>query len=314
MDTTMLKGDSIQALMQLVRRMFLEIHTCVPGEIISFDREKQTAVVKSCIRNTIISEDGQVSYVDNPQIIDVPVFFPHSTSSGFSITYPVAEGDQCLLFFSERSYDNWLISGSIQNPIESREPRSHQYNDAFALVGISPYVSSITDFIENSIEIRNSDRKVRISLNDDQIQIFNDKIEILLEKDQLTCSYKYSNKNAIIQIDRDGNINLSTNNNINVSGSTVNCSADYVDVIGKTISCLGHDINVTGYSGTVVFQKQLSIDCPTILIDGNVQIGGEIYAQTYLVGPDPNQEVGVIAGNDKRITRPDIYNKEDTDG
>ena len=42
MDTTMLKPGSAQALMQLVRRMLLEVNTAIPGEIIAFNPALQT--------------------------------------------------------------------------------------------------------------------------------------------------------------------------------------------------------------------------------------------------------------------------------
>ena len=305
MDTTMLKGGSIQALMQLVRRMFLEIHTCIPGEIIAFDKDKQIATVKSCIRNTSIDENGETSWIEPPQIVDVPVVFLQSQTKGFSFTYPVEPGDQCLLFFSERSYDNWLEYGSVQNPSETGIPRSHQYNDAFALVGISPLVSSIEDFQVDGMEIRNKDRSVRFSLTDDNITLRNNRVELTLYKDNFVTKLEDGSGKTIasIIIDKDGNINLFSEKNVNVTGDTVN-------VVGNTVTCTAEEVDVTGSTGNIVFTDVLNITCPNIIITGDVLLDGELFAKTYMVGSDPQQTVGVIASyNDTRIERNGVDDK-----
>lgn len=305
MDTTMLKGGSIQALMQLVRRMFLEIHTCIPGEIIAFDSEKQLATVRSCIRNTMIDENGETTWIDSPQIIDVPVVFLQSQTRGFAITCPVEPGDQCLLFFSERSYDNWLEYGSVQNPAENGVPRSHQYNDAFALVGISPLVSSIQDFQTDGVEIRNKDRSIRFSLTDTAITLRNNKVVLVLNKDNFITKLEDENGNdvASIVIDKDGNINITSLKNVNISGDTVNVTAN-------TATCTAHEVDVTGATGNIVFTDVLNITCPNIIITGDVLLDGELFAKTYMVGSNPDQTVGVIASyNDERIERNGVNDK-----
>lgn len=171
MDTTMLKPGSAQALQQLIRRMFLEVNTAIPGEVVSFNETKQTATVKPCIRGTVITNKGETEYTDQPEIIEVPVIFPYSTSTGFAITYPVASGDQCLLLFSQRSFDNWLKNGSVQNPSENGEPRSHQYSDAIAIVGMIPNGNTIENFQTSGIEIRDKSRSTVVSLTEGTIQI-----------------------------------------------------------------------------------------------------------------------------------------------
>jgi len=298
MDTTMLKAGSVQALMQLVRRMFLEIHTCIPGEIIAFDKEKQIATVKGCIRNTVIDKNGRTAWVECPQIENVPVIFLQSQTKGFSFTCPVEPGDQCLLFFSERSYDNWLEFGSIQNPIETGMPRSHQYNDAFALVGISPLVSSIEDFQVDGLELRNKDRSIRFSLTDNNITLRNNKVELTLYKDNFITKLEddLGETIASIVIDKDGNINLFSKKNVNVTGDTV--------------SVVGNEVDISGSTGNVTFTDVLNITCPNIIITGDVLLDGELFAKTYMVGADPQQTVGVIASyNDTRIERDGVDDK-----
>lgn len=304
MDLTMLKKDSIQALIQLVRRMFLEIHTCIPGEIIAFEAETQLATVKSCIRNIVIDENNRKDFIEPPEIVNVPVIFLQSQKSGFSFTYPVRAGDQCLLFFSERAYDSWLKLGSVQNPAIIGPPLAHQYNDAFALVGIAPLVSSIEDFDLDSMELRNKDRSVRFSLNDNSIVIHNNKVEVILNKDNFITKLndEEGNPKAFISIDKDGNINIEGN---------------IVNVTGNTINAKGSEVNITGNTGNIIFNPEdgtglLNITCPNIIVTGDLLLDGELYAKTYMVGPSPYEKVGVIAGNDERIERDNIWDKPGT--
>lgn len=310
MDTTMLRGDSIQALMQLVRRMFLEIHTCIPGEIVAFDKNMQLATVKSCIRTLSIDEKGNKEYIDPPQVIDVPVVFLQSQTNGFSFTYPVNTGDQCLLFFSERSYDQWLELGSVQNPSETGAPLSHQYTDAFALVGISPLVSSIQDFQDGMMELRNRDRSVRFSLSDDTIVVHNNRVEVILNKDNFITKIDDGSGTTLasITINKDGDIKLYT-------VGKISAEADTVDVTANTVSCLGRElVDVSGSTCNVTFSDVINITCPNIIITGDILVDGELYAKTYMVGPDPNERVGVIAGNDTRIERDNVWDKPDSQG
>lgn len=158
MDITMLKSGSVQALMEMVRRMFLEINTSIPGEIVFFNPVLQTATIKPCVRSVTINQEGEKRTIDLPEILMCPVWFPYGNSSGFSMTYPVNPKDQCLIIFSQRSFDNWLIHGSIQDPAEKDRPRSHSYNDAIALVGLIPAPSAIPLFQSDGIEMRNKGR------------------------------------------------------------------------------------------------------------------------------------------------------------
>lgn len=67
-----------------------------------------------------------------------PIFMQGGTSSE---TWPLAVGDYCLLFVSERCFDNWYNGQDFLAPLDSRV---FDYSDCFALVGVNPLASALT--------------------------------------------------------------------------------------------------------------------------------------------------------------------------
>lgn len=66
-----------------------------------------------------------------PVFPDVPVINFLGGSS--SIQMPIAVGDDCILFISERCLDNWYFGNNNQKPLSNR---MFDYSDAVALVGL----------------------------------------------------------------------------------------------------------------------------------------------------------------------------------
>lgn len=302
MDTTMLKPGSAQALMQLVRRMLLEVNTAIPGEIIAFNPVLQTVTAKPCIKGTTITNEGQTVFVPLPQIIEVPVYFPFSTTTGFSLTYPVVPGDQCLLLFSQRSFDNWLTMGSVQDPSEPGEPRSHQYPDALALIGFSPNPLAIKDFqqagsgscLSNGIEIRSMTRNSYVKVMDEEVRIHEGKADIDIHTDGTMefSIHKDSVPNdglptmtgvTYLKIAPDGTTTLLTPNTLNVTSTNVN-------VISSVI-------NVTAASSVAV-TCPISTFIGNVKIDGNLVVTSNTQSNTYSVGSGDNTKPGATGSSD----------------
>ena len=97
----------VQQIKNTVQESLDGVHTCIPGEIVSFDAAKCTAIVKP--KGKFKRPDGQK--VDYPQIAQVPVHFQQSSSQESCICFPVKPGDGCLLLFSEQALDAWRSSG-----------------------------------------------------------------------------------------------------------------------------------------------------------------------------------------------------------
>jgi len=117
-----------------IKSALLDVHTALPGIIISFDPDTRTATVQPAIQRVFLSpESGEQAPTNLPPCVDVPVYFP--SGGGFELTFPVAAGDHCLLIFAERCIDSWFVAGQPAPPDDYRQ---HDLSDAFALVGVWP--------------------------------------------------------------------------------------------------------------------------------------------------------------------------------
>lgn len=137
-------NQTIQALTEMMRGEISNVHTCAPGKIISYSNG--ISVVQPSIKQKVTNSDS----LDYPVITNVPTYF--LGCEGRSITFPIKSGDDCLLFFAERSIDDWLLGG------ESDDPRKYDITDCFALVGMQKVRSHAND----AIEINHGSCKVRI--------------------------------------------------------------------------------------------------------------------------------------------------------
>lgn len=171
MDNSFLKNSDPAVLQQVIARALLDVNTSIPGTVKSFNPKNQTVVATPNIRMIQNKKDGTTKKLDMPDLIEVPCIFPYSITSDLSLTFPVSEGDQCLLIFSQRSIDNWHELGGIQDPVEDKYPRAHSLSDAIAILGLIPKSEAIKNFSSNTIEIRNKCRSVRIAVDSNKIEM-----------------------------------------------------------------------------------------------------------------------------------------------
>ena len=99
----------------LKQEIFASLHCALPGTVLSFDAERQTAEVQPAVKL------GSLLY---PVLSDVPVFMP--------VPFEVCPGDACLVVFADTEIDGWLETGEAQ---ETKSARKHSLSDGFAFVG-----------------------------------------------------------------------------------------------------------------------------------------------------------------------------------
>lgn len=150
-----LVDDVAAALRSHIEENNLDLHTCLPGHVVSFDSATQTAKVQPGIQR-IFAQKGPVNL---PELVDVPVCFPGGHD--WFLTFPVGSGDECILLFSERAIDFWWQNGGTQLPAEFR---THDLSDAFAIVGVNSKPHALTDLRTDGPEIRTRDGSHRLAL------------------------------------------------------------------------------------------------------------------------------------------------------
>lgn len=114
----------------LLRNELSDIHTCLPGVIVSYDG--QLATVRPGLDKLL----GNGQSLSAPQIVKVPVCWPVGDINGGKalITVPLKAGDNVLLNFSERCLESWL-TGSNGAP---DDPRQFDLSDCFATPMLRP--------------------------------------------------------------------------------------------------------------------------------------------------------------------------------
>lgn len=92
-----------QEIENTARAVVDEIHTALPGEIISFNASSGLAVVQP--NGKYVTSDGKtLSY---PTITEVPLVFPFCQQAGVGMAFPVNKGDSCVIIVSEVELDEW---------------------------------------------------------------------------------------------------------------------------------------------------------------------------------------------------------------
>lgn len=123
-------NEFMQNLRGVIRGELNTIHTALHGKILAHDPGSNRASVQPLGKFKV--EDGRA--LDYPVIANVPVCFPCSMGGGAGITFPLQEGDGCLLVFHETQMDDYLSGG------DSEDPRKYSLNDAICIPGLYPNV------------------------------------------------------------------------------------------------------------------------------------------------------------------------------
>lgn len=110
----------------------LDLHTAMPGTIVSYDASTQTATVQPGIRRSL---DDTLETL--PSIPNVPIAWP--AGGGMGLKFQLSAGDSVMLVFSEASFSTWRTSGQISDPSdESRHSLSYPLAFPFAREGLDP--------------------------------------------------------------------------------------------------------------------------------------------------------------------------------
>lgn len=133
--------------------------TAGPGIIQSFDPVAITCAVQMATQMKVFKQDGTWSWVSLPLLTDVPVCFPGG--GGFTLTFPVAAGDEALIVFAQRCIDAWWQNGGVQPQAEFR---MHDLSDGFALPGVRSQPRVIPSVSTNSVQLRSDDGLAYVEL------------------------------------------------------------------------------------------------------------------------------------------------------
>ncbi len=170
----------------------------------------------------VISRVVNDEKIDLPEFAEVPILNFLGGSS--SIQMPIAVGDYCILFVSERCFDGWYNGQDFEKPLEAR---IHDYSDSIAFVGLKNKDGEL-------------DIPTVITMLGDTYQEGN--YEHKGNRDQ-TGDYTLTG-NFTINGNTVKNGNLTINGNITISGG----SGGTINASNSTINLTGGDVVADGIS------------------------------------------------------------------
>lgn len=147
-----------EIIQMVVDKNLIDLHTSMPAEIVSYDYDRNLAVVQPCIKRKYKSEEEAVLL---PTISNVQVAFPMLGTAHLRL--PVAPKMTGNLIFSERSIDGWKVSGGKIDPLD---PRRHSLSDAVFYPGLKPDNNKMeSSAAQDSLELKLNGSYVEILAN-----------------------------------------------------------------------------------------------------------------------------------------------------
>jgi hypothetical protein len=189
------KTNQAEVLRQVLTNWQAGIWTALPATVQSYNAAAQTCSVQPTIQLVRYPRaGGNPIPLDFPVIPDVPVVFPGG--GGYSLTFPIAAGDEVLLVFASRCIDAWWKLGTSTSKSQPQtESRMHDLSDAFAIVGP-----------------RNQTRMLNPSPAGSSVQLRSDDGQAIIEVAA----------NHVINITTQGNVNVTSQGTATVKAPTIN--------------------------------------------------------------------------------------------
>jgi len=132
-------------LMFFKKDIFSSLNCHAIGTIYSFDPATQTCQATINYKQTYYrdSKTGvqETYFEDYPPVVGAPVII--LAGGGANLTFPIKQGDECLILFNDRDIDNWWASGQTK---ENKRGRMHSFTDAIVLVGLRSLAKTVTNY------------------------------------------------------------------------------------------------------------------------------------------------------------------------
>lgn len=150
----------------LVRQLLLTMNCHALGTITAFDATNQSAQVKLNYKRIVNGEPR-----DYPPLTDCPVVI--LGGGGGAITFPIAAGDSCLVFFNDVNMDTWISSANTG--AAPADARLHSFSDAIVLVGVNSFPQALASYFTDGIRIAFGKSKIELT---DTIKLANDMTDL----------------------------------------------------------------------------------------------------------------------------------------
>lgn len=141
-------ATQLDVLNALKESIFKNLRAICVGIVQDVHYAQQTLDVIPTEQFVWYKDDSTKEVYDQPPMTNVPYMSLCGGTAG--LTFPIAKGDECLLFVCDYDYNSWYLTGKNSIP---EQRRRHDISDSIALVGlhnntrlINPYSSDVKLF------------------------------------------------------------------------------------------------------------------------------------------------------------------------
>lgn len=159
-----MQHELVQAIKDAIKSQTNEMHTALPGQVVSFDPGTGMATIKPTMQYS--KPDG--SKIDFPEISGVPVVFPQGAGQSVGVAFPVTAGDSVLLIFSEQALDYWLYGQETGTDLR------FDLSSAIAIPGLFNKASSIVQKACSENAVVAASGGVMLLVKPDKVEIIGD--------------------------------------------------------------------------------------------------------------------------------------------
>lgn len=181
-------GDLPTALLKALEGWQAGIWTALPCTIVSFNAATMTCQAQPLLQGSVRQQDGTIVTVNMPLLLDVPVIFPGG--GGFTLTFPIAAGDEALVVFASRCIDSWWQLGPSTDPAGPGRPqaeiRMHDLSDGFAIVGPRSLPRALSSVSTTATQLRSDDGATMVEVSSGKIRLQAAQVEV-----HATASYRW---------------------------------------------------------------------------------------------------------------------------
>lgn len=128
----------VEVIRAAIDSRLLDLHTSMPGVVVSYDPTTQTADVQPVVKRPIRSYSDELVHEKLPVVHNVPIEWPGG--GGFAMIFPVQPGNHVWLIFSEAATARWRETGQISEPGDQRR---HDLSYACAITIRGPNASAL---------------------------------------------------------------------------------------------------------------------------------------------------------------------------
>jgi len=164
---------SLKDLIDMVKKdIFISLNCHAVGTVKSFNPTNQTITATINYKKSyFVKKEGlkyDVEWKSYPILMDVPVVC--MGGGGWSLTFPIAEGDECLILFNDRALDTWWSSGQVTQLPSSR---LHSFSDGIAIVGVRSVPNALPNY-DMTRAVLSSNGGAMVGVGDELIKIANE--------------------------------------------------------------------------------------------------------------------------------------------